>query len=340
MRFNLDTYEIEPYGHPQTPIFPKVSVCLITFNHVRFIKMCLESILSQKTEFPFEIIIGDDCSTDGTSDIISEYADKYPHQIKAFIHPQNLSKYGSPGKLNYLHTYYASRGEYVVHVEGDDYLTDNLKLQKQIDFLDTHLNYSACFHNTLMKFEDNSGRKDYLINSSKDQKREITTLDLLAEQEVWFMATASVMYRKSIIGDRYPDWFSESKSGDIPLYVLLSHYAPIAYIDEVMSTYRRHESGLSYTDDKENLLFLTNRIEMYENIHRHTNKKYKMNINKILNYYFDLVFATNDLQVSQKLRIKYFIKALPYQNFFKRNTYKKLFERALTQNYKRKLFHK
>lgn len=300
--------------------------------------MCLESIVSQITEFPFEIIIGDDCSTDGTSEIVREYAEKYPHLIRAFVHSQNLSKFGLPGKLNYLHTYYASKGEYIVHIEGDDYLTDKLKLQKQVDFLDTHSNYSACFHNTLMKFEDNSGRKDYLINSSKDQKREVTTLDLLAEQEVWFMATAAVMYRKRIIGDRYPAWFSKSKSGDIPLYIMLSYHAPIAYIDEVMSVYRRHESGLSYTDHKESLSFLTNRIEMYENINRFTNRNYKRNINKILNYYFDLIFATNDLQISQKLRAEYFIKALPYQNFFKKNTYKQLFDRALTPNYKRKLF--
>lgn len=335
MGTDLDTFDQDLYGNPQTPPKPKVSVCLITYNHAKFIQLSLESLVSQKVTFDFEIIVGDDCSTDGTSAIVREYADKYPHLIKAYIHSQNLSKFGLPGKLNYLHTFKSSRGKYIVHIEGDDYLTDHFKLQKQADFLDSNPKVSACFHNALMKFEDNSGRKDYLINNSA-QKKEIFVHDLLAKQEVWFMATAAVMYRKVLIGNTYPSWFSKSKSGDIPLYVLLADAAPIAYLDEVMSVYRRHESGLSFTDNNEDLVFLTNRIQMYKNIDIHTKKRYHSNIKKIINHYFDLIFISLPLQRSQKLRLKYFLNALPYQDYSQDNLIHVLLNKLLTPTNKEK----
>lgn len=299
------------YGAPTVSAKPKVSVCFITYNHAKYIKKALDSILSQQVSFSFEIVIGDDCSTDGTSEIVKKYADQYPDIIRAYIHPENLTQYGLPGKYNFTHAFYQCRGEYVIHIEGDDYYTDNLKFQKQADYLDAHTELSACFHNALMLFEDGSGREDYAINPP-DQKAIITVDDLLAEREIWFMATASVMIRKSVIGDRFPEWFFKTKSGDIPLYVMLADNAPIGYLPDVMSVYRRNSAGLSYTDSNFDWEFLQNRIQMYENLNRHTKGKYQRQIQKFLGEYYYMGLQTNALANSQKQRVIAFMKAKYY----------------------------
>lgn len=309
---DLKQYDSHIYGTPQTSPNPKVSVCFITYNHAAYIRIALDSIIAQKTNFDFELVIGDDCSTDGTTEIVKEYADKYPQLVRAYIHPVNLTNFGLPGKLNFVHGFSVCKGQYVVHIEGDDYFIDENKLQKQADFLDTHPEYSACFHNALMKFEDNSGREDYPINGP-DQKREIRPMDLLHEREVWFMATAAVMFRKQIIGDTFPEWFLKTKSGDIPLYVMLSDVAPIAYLDEVMSVYRRHTAGLSYTDSNFDLNFLENRILMYQNIDRHTQRHYHKAIQNIIGDYYYMCLTTRQLEHSQKQKLKYFQKALSHK---------------------------
>lgn len=312
------------YGNPTVPQHPKVSVCFITYNHVKYIRIALDSILSQETEFPFELVIGDDCSTDGTSDIVRAYAEKYPNIIRAYIHPENLTQYGLPGKYNFTHAFYQCRGEYVIHIEGDDYYTDNKKFQKQADFLDTNPNLSACFHNALMLFEDGSGREDYNINPP-DQKALITVQDLLSEREIWFMATASVMIRKSVIGNRFPDWFFKTKSGDIPLYVILADRAPIGYLPDVMSVYRRNTAGLSYTDNNFDWDFLRNRIEMYENLNRHTAGKYRKQIRPFLSEYYYMGLKTSALTNSQKQRLLAYLKAWYYGRLPVSSTWKEAF---------------
>lgn len=316
----LDTHF---YGKPNTPERPKVSVCFITYNHANYIEQALDSILSQQTNFSFEIVIGDDCSTDGTTEIVKRYADKYPNIVRAYIHPENLTQYGLPGKYNFTHAFYQCRGEYIIHIEGDDYYIDNLKFQKQADYLDAHPKLSACFHNALMKFEDGSGREDYNINPP-DQKTPITVNDLLAEREIWFMATASVMIRKSVIGDRFPDWFFETKSGDIPLYVMLSDHAPIGYLPDVMSVYRRNTAGMSYTDSNFNWEFLLNRIKMYENLNRHTTGRYQRQIYPFLSEYYYMGLKTDALANSQKHRAIAYLKAKYYGELPKSSTWKDL----------------
>ena len=110
---------------------PLVSVCCVTYNHADFIKQTLEGFVTQKTNFPFEVIIADDCSTDGQQDIIKEYAKKYPDIIKPIFHSHNTGSY-----QNLLDAASACKGKYVAMCDGDDYWTDENKLQKQADFID------------------------------------------------------------------------------------------------------------------------------------------------------------------------------------------------------------
>ena len=290
------------WGNPQLPKQPKVSLCVITYNHAAYIKQCLDHILSQKVNFEYEIIIGEDHSTDETAEIIKKYADAYPEKIKAFIRPFNVGS-----KTNYLHCFFTCRGEFIVHIEADDYITDNDKLQLQVDFLNAHPKASACFHNATIIYEDDSNRPSELINP-KDQKKWIETKDFFVEKETWFMATASVMMRRKYV-ETLPEWFLGCKSGDIPLYTILAEQGPIGYIDRTMSVYRKHLNGISYTDHTQSIEFIKNRIFMYSKINEYTQYKYLSQIKLILKAYHIMAMHCQEISSSLWGKITYLLKA-------------------------------
>lgn len=124
---------------------PLVSICCITYNHAQFIRKCLDGFLMQQTDFPIEILIHDDCSTDGTIDIVRTYEAKYPELIFPLYEEENQYSRGGAGKMD-LYNYRRARGKYIAYCEGDDYWTDPLKLQKQVDFMEANPEYSVCFH--------------------------------------------------------------------------------------------------------------------------------------------------------------------------------------------------
>ena len=128
---------------------PIVSVIVITYKQEKFIGHTLESIVSQKTDFEYEVLVGDDCSPDNTGKIVKEYTEKYPDLITPFIREKNL---GMTGNMSELFTHV--RGKYVALLEGDDYWVDEKKLQKQVDFLESHPDYVACFGNYMVVDEN------------------------------------------------------------------------------------------------------------------------------------------------------------------------------------------
>lgn len=128
---------------------PQVSICCITYNHVQFIRKCLDGFLMQQTDFPIEILIHDDCSTDGTTEIIKEYAAKYPELIFPIYEKINQYQNGKSAEIDF-YNYRRARGKYIAYCEGDDYWTDPLKLQKQVDFMEANPEYSVCFHDCLV----------------------------------------------------------------------------------------------------------------------------------------------------------------------------------------------
>ena len=117
---------------------PIVSICCITFNHARYIRACLDGFIMQKTNFSFEVLINDDCSTDGTIDILKEYSERYPNIIKPIFHDENQYSKGIR-RILATFVYPKVKGKYVALCEGDDYWTDPLKLQKEVDFLESNL---------------------------------------------------------------------------------------------------------------------------------------------------------------------------------------------------------
>lgn len=244
----------------------KVSVCVPTYNHAAYIVQMLDGALAQQTTFPYEIVIGDDGSTDGAPAIIQSYAEKHPDTIRAYLHPQNLGPKVPrefAGRNNVLFLLKACRGEYVALCEGDDYWTDPLKLQKQVDFLDAHPDYAICHHNVRVTYED--GSPEHLFNEL-DQKGTSTIDDLLADR--WFMATASLLYRNYFLTEDFADWHAKAAAGDWALVLQLAARGPIGYLPDVMGVYRKHRGGLSHIHAPTNEWFVQNRKEMFDNVRK------------------------------------------------------------------------
>ena len=256
----------------------KVTVLIITYNQQQFIREAIDSALAQQTSFPIEILVGDDFSGDGTREIIQEYERQHPGLVRGVLHPRNMGKNGG---INFLETLKQAAGEYYALMDGDDYWTDPLKLQKQADFLDEHPDCSMVFHNAVITYED--GTPEHVLNGP-DTKPFFTLDDLVGEEEIWFMATSSTLYRNSI--REYPAWFMESVSGDIPRLILKAKQGNIGYLPDVMSVYRKNNGGTSFTDKYDDADFLRNRIAMYEAIGRELNGKYdKVLKRNIARYY-------------------------------------------------------
>ncbi|WP_439582548.1 glycosyltransferase family 2 protein [Dyadobacter bucti] len=265
----------------------KVSVCVVTYNHEKFVAQTLDSILMQKTTFPFEIVVGDDCSKDNTATILKEYQQRYPDKIRLILHSKNL---GLNGKYNALSTFAAAKGEYIAQFDGDDYLTSPDKLQKQVEMLDAHPEYSACYHNARVIYDDNAA-PPYLVNTLA--KPAVTVDDLIGEDELCFIATSSLMFRREDFArNPDPEWTNLSTSGDIPRNIMFATRGPIGYIDEVMSVYRKNRGGASFVDNHQSADFLFNRIQMYSNINKELGYKYDQTLRKnIATYYYKLLFS-------------------------------------------------
>lgn len=259
----------------------KVSVTIITYNQKNFIRKAIDSALMQQTNFPFEILVGDDFSTDGTREIIQEYEQQYPGKVIGVLHPRNMGKNGG---INFLETLKLTKGEYYALMDGDDYWTDPLKLQKQVDFMEAHPECSMVFNNAEVIFED--GSPSYLLNGPT-MKTFYTLDDLIGEEEIWFMATSGTLYKNSI--KEYPTWFRESSSGDIPRLVLKARMGPIGYIPDVMSVYRKNRAGASFHDYEWDERFLRNRIQMYSDINRELDFKYDKVLRKNIARYYRLM---------------------------------------------------
>ena len=288
----------------------KVSVCVVTFNHEKFVAKMLDSILMQQTSFNFEIIVGDDFSKDRTREILTEYQQKYPNKIRLLLHDRNM---GLNGKYNALSTFAAAKGEYIAQFDGDDYLTSPYKLQRQVDMLDAHPEYSASFHNAEAIYDDKSA-PSHLVNWLT--KSEYTVDDLIGEDELCYIATSSLMFRRQDFADNPdPEWTNLSTSGDIPRNLMLASRGTIGYIDEVMSVYRKNRGGASFADNHQSSDFLFNRIQMYSNINKHFGYKYNKVLRKnIATYYYKLLYAKQFKdQYWQRLRfaVKYLNLAEP-----------------------------
>ena len=197
---------------------PLVSICMITYNHEKYIKDALEGFLSQKTDFSYEVIVHDDASTDHTADILREYEQKYPNIIKPVYQTENqFSKLRLQGKAVIMSCLPLIKGKYVATCEGDDYWIDCYKLQKQVDFLEKNPDYVACVHNT--KIDDlitpAEATCQFRVINSSTKPYDITFSEAVQNGSGTVCQTSSFFcrgqYYRTIYSDPRPDFFYKAK---------------------------------------------------------------------------------------------------------------------------------
>ena len=214
-----------------------LTVVTTTYNHEKYIEECIKSIVAQKTNFNFKLLISDDNSTDKTPKIIEKYRKRYPNLINVIYRKKNLG-----AAENFVETLNTVHSKYVALCDGDDYWSDVNKLQKQIDFLEKNLDYSICFHQTLIFFED---------ESQEARLHPLNINDLINEN---FIPSNSVVYRwKYIKSDSLKKDFSSTiVPGDYFLHLMHTMDGKIYYINEPMSCYRKQTNGIWYSFFKNN----------------------------------------------------------------------------------------
>lgn len=252
----------------------KVSVCMITYKHENYVREAIESILMQKTNFDFELIIANDHSPDGTDEVIRSIIASHPkgNCIRYFLHPSNLRI-----MPNFIFALKECSGEYIALCEGDDYWTDENKLQKQIDFLDNNKDYSGCFHNVIMINE--------MIPNFKPQpwrvyeKNDFELKDTFSKTALFH--TCSFVFRKEFL--QIPDWFEKVLSGDRALFSLVASKGRLKRIEGEMGVYRKNENGVTSTLSLKN--YHKKNIELFRFFKTHFSNSYQNELNKMINYH-------------------------------------------------------
>lgn len=255
-------------------VLPTVSVLVMTYNHAGFIRQALDSVLMQETSFPYEVLISEDCSTDGTRAIVLDYHRRHPGCIRLLLSERNI-------RNNTVVTrgIEAARGRYIALLDGDDYWTSPHKLQKQVDFLESHPACTLCFHNATV-IDEEGARPPW--NWTPAGHPEFSTL-----ADLWmgnFIATCSAMFRRGVFGE-VPEWYTDLfPITDWPLHLLNAEQGQIGYLNEVMGVYRYHSRGfyspLSEARKQETTL------RLYQTLNRNFQYKYDRLVKTGITKYF------------------------------------------------------
>lgn len=240
-----------------------VTIRCITYNHELYIRQCLDGFIMQKTNFRFVAIVHDDASTDGNADVIREYAQKYPDIIRPILQTENQHSKGFKEAKEMLINL-CLQSKYVAYCEGDDYWTDPLKLQKQLNFMESHPDYSACFHQSMIHCEENNN-EDVLGGDIKDQDYsglELYHIEHRPQTASFFFKSEvlrSAIYKKSLNADLV--------FGDVPLFLSCAHEGKVRGMSDVMSVYRKHQQGMTntFTNGSKLLLrFADSNLKLYK----------------------------------------------------------------------------
>lgn len=228
-----------------------VSVCMITYNHEPYIKQAIEGVLIQKTNFKYELIIGEDCSSDNTRSICQEFS-RTALQIRLLPTVQNLGMIP-----NFMRTLQACSGKYIAVCEGDDYWTDPLKLQKQVDFLENHREYAGSAHQSMVLI-DNKENRLFRLNVPND----IYVDDIVGGR---LFHTASIVFRRSAL--ELLNNAPAVLSGDRLLNFCIAFLGKIRFTDDCMCAYRIHGNGMSSNATVKQMLLDLNCITYLKNIY-------------------------------------------------------------------------
>ena len=230
-------------GDPEQPV---VTVKMLAYNHEKYIEEAIDSVLMQETDFPFEIVIHDDCSTDSTAAIIRRYEEKFPTIVRPIYRTENhYSKRDGtiPVLIDQM-----TRGTYIALCEGDDFWTDPTKLQRQCDVLRSHPDYPICFHSVDQRYASDMKTEYAVVPSTKSRlsKEGVVTLQLYLDYRGYPFQTSCYMFRNDLYRDylyNKPDFAKCINIGDRPLCMYLLTKGNGYFIERTMSCYRRFAPG-------------------------------------------------------------------------------------------------
>ncbi len=233
-----------------------VSVCLITYNHAEYIRDAIDGVLMQKVNFPWELIIADDFSTDGTREILLEYREKFPELIKLILQEKNVG-----AVQNWLDLIGPPRSKYIAYFEGDDCWTDDTKLQKQFDVLEGNDGFVICTHNASISINGQIQEKKYV---NENRKAINTFNDILPGGS---FPTASLLYRNNLLDAADYEILRLAPVGDWIIQLLLLRHGDLFYLDADYSIYHVHANNLWGSLNKAQQLH--NKIRIYDFIKGH-----------------------------------------------------------------------
>lgn len=232
-----------------------MSACVISYNHAALIRKALDSVAMQKVNFDMEIVIADDCSKDGTVEIIEEFIRQYPGKVNFLKREKNLG----PAE-NFLQMLAAAKGKYVAYLEGDDYWINENKLQIQVDFLEKNEAIALSSHNSFILKDG----KEYPFN--KDKKYSDAPYEKIYTAEDYiirdFFHSSAIVYRKTAFKE-LPDWYKNAFGGDYFLVLLLAMNGDIHYVNDMFSVYRINTNSVSH---------YSSRYQIFKNFDLHLNK--------------------------------------------------------------------
>lgn len=227
----------------------KVSVCCITYSHEQYLSQAIESVMAQAFDGIVELVIGEDCSPDGTRALALAYQAQYPSRIKVLTPAHNLGV-----MVNLTATLAACDGDYIAILDGDDYWTDSTKLQRQVDALQANPDCAFCFHDADIGYESTSTLPPVVFSqhiaahalpppSAATKPLRFTQLDLA--RVGWIAPTASLLFRASSLPQPLPTWFTGVFSGDYTLQLLSTQHGYALYLPRIMAHYRLHEQSIT-----------------------------------------------------------------------------------------------
>lgn len=265
---------------------PLVSINCATYNHEKFIGDAIESFLMQKTNFDFEILIGEDCSTDNTRTIVEEYANQHSGKIRIITSNHNVG-----AMENFIRLHQNSKGKYIAVCEGDDYWTDPFKLQKQVDYMEQNPGCTFCFHNGIVVNSNKMLTRNTVIPWLKNNeeyyyaKNSIYSAGQLAL--LGYIPTASYLYPKKVF-ETIPDWIANAVAGDNVIKMISTSHGYAYYMDEKMCAYRFGVEGSVTTNwARENntiekqIALCEGFIDFYSKFDEYSNRTYQDEIDRV-----------------------------------------------------------
>lgn len=280
------------------PEKPLVSVAITTYNHEDFIADAIDGALMQETDFPYEIIIAEDNSTDRTREIVLEYREQNPESIRLRLAQENLFSKNYRYPIWGIHD--AARGKYVAQCEGDDYWTDPTKLQRQIDLLDENPKFAGSFHQTRDVAEDGSTVGLW----AEDAPEILSAEDTICTSHPHFH-TSSFVCRTSAI--EWPGWASEFQSGDLILFSVVAASGKLAKVDRLMSVRRKHPGGLTQAAAHKDG-FHERRIRLMTALNEWHGGKFDAKLGKVVEYHKQWIEHNRPPTLLEKMRMKIAIR--------------------------------